>query len=107
MPVSIFSFTVYNNYLRLSGDVNYDNKLDDIRSLLFPLHITSFCICDALEDDAYFGAEQIIVVSASSKTAIGLAQGLQEASNTPAVVVYIYVVVVVVVVVVLLKSLQT
>ena len=77
---------VYNNYLRLSGDVNYDNKLDDIRSLLFPLHITSFCICDALEDDAYFGAEQIIVVSASSKTAIGLAQGLQEASNTPSII---------------------
>ena len=77
---------VYNNYLRLSGDVNYDNKLDDIRSLLFPLHITSFCICDALEDDAYFGAEQIIVVSASSKTAIGLAQGLQESSNTPSII---------------------
>ena len=77
---------VYNSYLRLSGDVNYDNKLDDIRSLLFPLHITSFCICDALEYDAYFGAEQIIVISASSKTAIGLAQGLQEASSAPSII---------------------
>ena len=77
---------VYNNYLRLSGDVNYDDKLDNIRSLLFPLHITSFCICDALEDHAYFGAEQIIVISASSKTAIGLAQGLQDASSVPSII---------------------
>lgn len=77
---------VYNNYLRLSEDVNYDNKLDNIRSLLFPLHITSFCICDALEDHAYFGAEQIIVISASSKTAIGLAQGLKDASSVPSII---------------------
>lgn len=77
---------VYNNYLRLSGDINYDDKLDNIRSLLFPLHITSFCICDALEDHAYFGAEQIIVISASSKTAIGLAQGLQDASSVPSII---------------------
>lgn len=77
---------VYNNYLRLSGDINYDDKLDNIRSLLFPLHITSFCICDALEDHAYFGAEQIIVISASSKTAIGLAQGLQDASSAPSII---------------------
>ncbi len=75
----------YNNYLRLSGDVNYDNSLDDIRSLLFPLHITSFCICDALKDGGYFGADQIIIVSASSKTAIGVAQGLQEASGAPSI----------------------
>jgi hypothetical protein len=75
----------YNNYLRLSGDVNYDNSLDDIRSLLFPLHITSFCICDALKVEGYFGADQIIIVSASSKTAIGVAQGLQEASGAPSI----------------------
>jgi hypothetical protein len=75
----------YNNYLRLSGDVNYDKSLDDIRSLLFPLHITSFCICDALKDEGYFGADQIILVSASSKTAIGVAQGLQEASGAPSI----------------------
>ncbi|MDA1037811.1 MAG: DUF2855 family protein, partial [Proteobacteria bacterium] len=77
---------VYNNYLRLSGDANYDSSIDNIRSLLFPLHITSFCICDALQDEAYFGGDQIIIVSASSKTAIGLAQGLQETSNTPSII---------------------
>ena len=77
---------VYNNYIRLSGDADYDSEMDNIRSLLFPLHITSFCICDALEEKDYYGAEQIIVVSASSKTAIGLAQGLEEATSSPAII---------------------
>ncbi len=77
---------VYNNYLRLSGDANYDSSIDNIRSLLFPLHITSFCICDALQDEAYFGGDQIIIVSASSKTAIGLAQGLQETSSALSII---------------------
>ena len=77
---------VYNNYIRLSGDADYDSEMDNIRSLLFPLHITSFCICDALEEKDYYGAEQIIIVSASSKTAIGLAQGLEEASSSPAII---------------------
>ena len=74
---------VYNNYIRVNGDNNYDPSKDNLRSLLFPLHITSFCICDALEDEAYLDADQIIIVSASSKTAIGLAQGLQETLNKP------------------------
>ncbi len=77
---------VYNNYLRLSGDANYDSSIDNIRSLLFPLHITSFCICDALQDEAYFGGDQIIIVSASSKTAIGLAQGLKETSSALSII---------------------
>jgi len=77
---------VYNNYIRLSGDVDYDSEMDNIRSLLFPLHITSFCICDALEEKDYYGAEQILIVSASSKTAIGLAQGLEQASSSPSII---------------------
>ena len=77
---------VYNNYIRVNGDNNYDPSKDNLRSLLFPLHITSFCICDALEDEAYLDADQIIVVSASSKTAIGLAQGLKDSEETPNII---------------------
>ena len=77
---------VYNNYIRVNGDNNYDPSKDNLRSLLFPLHITSFCICDALEDEAYLDADQIIVVSASSKTAIGLAQGLKDSDETPNII---------------------
>ena len=74
---------VYNNYVRLNGDQNYDASMDAVRAILFPLHITAFCLCDSLEEDAYLEASQIIIVSASSKTAIGLAQGLDDAENAP------------------------
>ena len=74
---------VYNNYVRLNGDQNYDASMDAVRALLFPLHITAFCLCDSLAEDAYLEASQIIVVSASSKTAIGLAQGLDDVKNAP------------------------
>ena len=77
---------VYNNYLRLNGESNYDPSMDPIRALLFPLHITAFCLCDSLEEDQYLGASQILVVSASSKTAIGLAEGLADSKSSPKVV---------------------
>ena len=77
---------VYNNYLRLNGESNYDPSMDPIRALLFPLHITAFCLCDSLEEEQYLGASQILIVSASSKTAIGLAQGLADSKSSPKVV---------------------
>jgi hypothetical protein len=39
-----------------------------------------------LAEDSYLGASQVIVVSASSKTAIGLAQGLADTENAPKIV---------------------
>ena len=74
---------VYNNHLRMSGEENYDGAMDDIRSLLFPLHVTSFCLCDALQDANYYDAAQVIIASASSKTALGLAQGLAAEATAP------------------------
>jgi hypothetical protein len=43
-------------------------------------------LCDSLAEDSYLDASQVIIVSASSKTAIGLAQGLADAENSPKVV---------------------
>ena len=77
---------VYNNYVRLAGEQDYDASMDPIRALLFPLHITAFCLCDSLADESYLGASQVIIVSASSKTAIGLAQGLAESPDAPKIV---------------------
>ena len=77
---------VYNNYIRLSGEENYDDSMDHIRALLFPLHITAFCLCDALRDQSYLGADQVIIISASSKTAIGLAQGLADEKAAPKII---------------------
>ena len=77
---------VYNNYVRLNGEENYDSSMDNVRALLFPLHITAFCLCDALEEQTYEGASQVIIISASSKTGIGLAQGLADNADSPKIV---------------------
>ena len=77
---------VYNNYIRLNNEDSYNKDNDNLRALLFPLHITSFCLCDYLQYEDYLGAEQIIIVSASSKTAIGLAQGLHREKGRPEIV---------------------
>jgi hypothetical protein len=72
---------VYNAYARTSKESWYDEGMDDERMLLFPLFATSYCLFDFLQDNDNFGATQIIVCSASSKTAIGLAYALQQAPN--------------------------
>ena len=48
--------------------------------------MTSFCLCDALAMESYYGASQVLITSASSKTGLGLAQGLNEHQNPPRVV---------------------
>ncbi|EED34111.1 conserved hypothetical protein [Luminiphilus syltensis NOR5-1B] len=70
---------VYNRYLRLDGAA--DEQRDGLAALLNPLYGTSFCLCDALQQADFHGAEQVILLSASSKTAIGLAWGLSQANT--------------------------
>ena len=69
---------VYNAYARCSHEPHYDPSMDDARMLLFPLYATSYCLYDYLLDNDFFGAEQVIIPSASSKTAIGLAYALAD-----------------------------
>lgn len=77
---------VYNSYDRLgadSGNATHDN----LRALLNPLYGTSFCLVDALQTEAFHNAEQVVILSASSKTAIGLAFGLSQiAGDRPAII---------------------
>ena len=82
---------VYNSYARVGAEPGYDPKMDDERILLFPLYATSFCLYDFLEDNAWFDAGpekggQVIIISASSKTALGLAMALREADPSPTIV---------------------
>ena len=77
---------VYNNYARTSGESHYDSSMDDERMLLMPLYATSYCLYDFLVANEFFGATQIIVPSASSKTAIGLAYALQDDPDAPSCV---------------------
>jgi len=65
---------VYNHYSRVDGD---PSAVDDALAALFrPLFTTSFLIDDFLDDESFFGATQVVIGSASSKTALGLAQVL-------------------------------
>ncbi len=67
---------VYNAYSRVKAEPGYDGEMDDERMVLFPLYATSFCLYDYMKDKGWFGAEQVIIPSASSKTAIGTAYAI-------------------------------
>jgi hypothetical protein len=63
----------YNRYAAVDADPIYDAAHEDAQMLLRPLFFTSFLIDDLLDDSAFFGAESVVLSSASSKTASGLA----------------------------------
>lgn len=63
----------YNSYQRCATDPVHDPAREAQQMLLYPLFFTSFVIDDFLADSDDFGAEKVIVSSASSKTAIGVA----------------------------------
>lgn len=66
---------VYNRYTPVrAGDASDDH----MRALLQPLLATSYLLFDWLMDNDRFGAEQIIIGSASSKTGLGLCKYLAE-----------------------------
>lgn len=75
--------SVYNAYQRTGGDAPELKAMEDERCLLFPLFTTSYLIRDWLEDNAWFGAKQVAVISASSKTGLGLADLLANAPGRP------------------------
>lgn len=64
---------VYNNYRRTAGDPLYDATREDYQMLFWPLFYTSFALHDFLTEHHFFDADAIVVTSASSKTALGLA----------------------------------
>ena len=77
---------------RVSGDPAFAGKQGDYQALLRPLFMLSFLVDDFLAENEIFGAERVMLSSASSKTAFGLAHllhardgikviGLTSASN--------------------------
>lgn len=61
----------YNSYRRCPADPFYQADREELQMLLYPLFYTSFVIDDFLVDNGDFGAGQVVISSASSKTAIG------------------------------------
>jgi hypothetical protein len=72
---------VYNAYSRVSGDPAFLGKQGDYQALLRPLFMLSFLVDDFLAENAYFGARAVVLSSASSKTAYGLAHLLDAKDN--------------------------
>jgi NADPH:quinone reductase-like Zn-dependent oxidoreductase len=68
----------YNVYARVDADPMYDAEREDAQMLLRPLFFTSYLIDDFLDDAGMFGAEAVVISSASSKTASGLAHLLSQ-----------------------------
>lgn len=56
---------------------------EGLQALLRPLFVTSFLIDDFLHDNRFFGAQQVLLSSASSKTAVGTAYSLALRRATP------------------------
>lgn len=68
---------VYNGYTFVDKDPSF-GAYRELQPVLRPLFTTSFLIDDFLADEKFFGAEQVLLLSASSKTAMGTAYCLKE-----------------------------
>jgi hypothetical protein len=64
---------VYNAYARVSGDAAFAGRQGDYQALLRPLFMLSFLVDDHLAENEFYGARSVMLSSASSKTAFGLA----------------------------------
>jgi hypothetical protein len=71
---------VYNSYTRLAADPEHDPAREAERMIFGPLFRTGFLIEYFLRAQDWFGAEQLVVTSASSKTAMGLASVARQSS---------------------------
>jgi len=63
----------YNTYRRCAADPVHRPDGEELQMLLYPLFFTSFVIEDFVADHDDFGAAQVVVSSASAKTALGAA----------------------------------
>lgn len=64
---------VYNAYARVAGNDAYEGRNGDYQALLRPLFMLAFLVDDFLDENDFFGSRRVLLSSASSKTAFGLA----------------------------------
>ncbi len=74
---------VYNQYGFCDADADWKPETEGLQAVLRPLFITSFLIDDFLDDQRFFGAQQVLLSSASSKTALGTAHCLALRRGAP------------------------
>jgi Protein of unknown function (DUF2855) len=69
---------IYNQYQRIESLGDYRIEHHDYWPVFRPLFLTGWLIADQFEDDDDYGAEQVLIASASSKTAIGLGYSMKQ-----------------------------
>jgi hypothetical protein len=72
---------VYNQYSLMNIENGFDPRFNNHQILYRPLLVTSYVLSDYLQDNDNFDANQIVISSASSKTAFGLAFMLKGQTN--------------------------
>src|SRR5207302_380837 len=70
-------------YLNAAADPLYERETEDRQMLFRPLFLTAFLLEDYLTEGDLFGASAVVLTSASSKTAIGLASLLSKSQRAP------------------------
>ncbi len=71
---------VYNQYRRIAADPGHHADREDVRSVFEPLFMTSWLIERMFAKDGWYGADTLVMTSASSKTALALAHVAKAAS---------------------------
>ncbi|MFC0587854.1 DUF2855 family protein [Novosphingobium aquiterrae] len=71
---------IYNQYSRLAADPEHDPAREAERMIFGPLFKTGFLIESMMRREGWFGAEAVIITSASSKTAMALASVARDRS---------------------------
>ena len=71
---------IYNQYSRLAADPEHDPAREAERMIFGPLFKTGFLIESMMRREGWFGAQQLICTSASSKTAMALASVARDTS---------------------------
>lgn len=72
---------VYNQYTLVNPDNGFQPGFDNHKMVYAPLFTTSFVLDDFFLDNQDFGAQSIILGSASSKTAFGMAYMLKQSGR--------------------------
>lgn len=74
---------IYNQYQRIEALPDYRAADHDYWPVFRPLFLTGWLIADQFEDEGDYGVQQILIASASSKTAIGLGFSLAQRASRP------------------------
>ncbi len=77
---------VYNRYQRLAALDDYRAADHDLWPVFRPLYMTGWLIADQLDEEGDYGAAQVLVTAASSKTAMGFAHAFRARASRPTLV---------------------